>query len=180
MITISNHPHVYPSRRKIAGLFARLIMGFSLFAVVGFMLVAVFTRLPLFVLGIPFVLGLNIPMLLLTSLHPSVSVLEDGLMVEPLVWRGQFLAWSDIAYITNHHLLPPPAPERQILKSNRPPQEGLMVVAVSGKMAWHYRFVGLMAGEGLMPVFGVTNHTHEDYNTLRDTLKRELPMKETE
>lgn len=173
---ISNHPRQNPAIRRLTGWFVRLVIGLSALAGVGILLVAVLYTLPLVALMVVFLAGLNVPLLLLTSLHPDVELHEDGLRLMPLVWPSQFVRWDELAHTTPHSLLKPPPPERSIIKEK--PQEGLMVVAQRGSLAWHWRLVGLMAGHGWSPVFGIASHTHTDYPALRRHLKKNLPHKE--
>jgi hypothetical protein len=143
----------------VIGVVGALIAGFAL-------------GLPLMVLMIPFLVALCLPLFLQTSLHPAIAVDKEGLHLNPLIWRGHFVRWEDLEGYTQHHLLRPPAP-KMLKRKGRDPQEGLLIIGTTN-LPWHYRVVGLLAGKGLRPVFGISNWTHVDYAALRNHIRKNL------
>jgi hypothetical protein len=169
---ISTHPRLHPRRQRLVGWFVRLTLGISLLVSSVMLVVAILNVLPLLFITALLVLGLNLPLFLLTSLHPGVEIYEEGVRLTPLVWKSDFVPWEALVYRTPHTMLKPAPPPRHPIQPKLRP-EGLMIVGQQG--AWHYRIVGIFSGFGWKPVFAVANHTHAHYPRLRDTLKSALP-----
>lgn len=172
MPLISTHPRLNPTRTRLIGWFAAVVLGISFVTAVALLVLSIVYVLPLLFLTALLLLVLVTPLLLLTSLHPAVDVHDDGLQVTPLVWKSHFILWENLSHLTRHHLLGPEPTER----SGQQKVEGLMVVAKRGK--WHFRIVGLFAGQAGKPVFAISDRTHQDFNKLRFNLKKSLPFHE--
>lgn len=172
MTPISTHPRLNPLRTRLISWFAALLLGTSALAVLVLLIVSILNVLPLLLITALFMFVLVSPVLLLTSLHPAIDVHEEGLQVTPLVWKSHFVPWQDLSHLTRHRLLGPPPTER----SGKKEVEGLMIVGRQGK--WHFRVVGIFAGQSGKPVFAISDRTHQDFNTLRYNLKKSLPFHE--
>ncbi len=177
MTTISNHPRLNPTKQRLIALFVRIILAINLFISGTLLVISIIYVLPLLALTVVFLLALTMPIFLQTSLHPALEVREDGLYVQPLIWRNEFIAWESISHLTAHPMLKP-APPSQIPLINKTPQEGLLIVCHKGAAAWHYRLLGIITGQGVTPVFAFSNHTHADYKQLRRELKRRLKVRD--
>jgi hypothetical protein len=107
---------------------------------------------------IPFVL-------MLTTATPPVTVSDDGLLIEPVIWRARFVPWAQVQAIQPYPLLPQREAEttRRALvgRARYQPAAGIMLV-IAG-LPPQYRIAGLLAGTGGQPVIAVTNRTHTDY-----------------
>jgi hypothetical protein len=169
---ISTHPRLYPTRTRLIAWFAAVLLGFAALAIVAILIISILNVLPLLFITALFFTVLVTPVLLLTSLHPAIDVYEEGLQVTPLIWKSHFIPWESLSHLTRHRLLGPPPPER----SGKKEVEGLMIVGDHGK--WHFRVVGIFAGQRGKPVFAISDRTHQDYNKLRFNLKKSLPLHE--
>jgi hypothetical protein len=178
---ISSHPRLNPGRQRFAGCMARLgLLGAGL-GVVGLLAVGIGYGLPLLILMIPFLIGLSVPLLTLTSLHPAITIEDGGLRLTPLVWKSSFVGWQDVERLTTHTLLKPAPPERyQRRRKGAAVHSGHMLVARRGALPWHYCVVGVMAGFGWRPVFAVSNQTHTEYEKLHRELRQRLSSQERE
>ena len=72
---------------------------------IGLLALGIGYGLPLLPLMAFFLATLAAPLLLLTVLHPQVTVYPDGLWLKPLVWRGTWVPWAAIASIEDHTLI---------------------------------------------------------------------------
>lgn len=178
MTTISNHPHPNASTQRVVGCFAGLGIIFSGVGSLGLLIAGIAFGLPLLVIMIPFLIGLSLPLFQLTSLHPTITVEENGLRLNPLVFPSSFVAWDDLAEIREHTLIKPPAPSKIQKYTKREPHQGEMILAKIGKLPFHYRIVGLMSGQGFKPTFAISNRTHIEYKILRSEIKKHLSKSE--
>ena len=170
-MAISNHPHPNAKMQRLIGWLAGLGLLGTVVGSVGLLILGFGYGLGLMVLMVPFLLGLSTPLFLITSLHPAITVKENGLRLKPLVFPASFLQWESIREMTPHTLVKPPAPSKLRRSST---QQGEMLLVVPNSLPWHYRMVGWMAGHGFTPVFAISNRTHVDYELLRDTVKKHL------
>lgn len=122
----------------------------------------------LFMLTAPLALLLLLPLAMLTSATPPLSIDEAGLTIKPLLWRERFIAWDEIRAAKPYPLLPPQEGEsvRRTMVGRKKYQtaEGIMLI-VPG-LPIQYRAAGFFAGEGLMPIIAITNRTHTGYDWL--------------
>ncbi len=146
-------------------------------ALVAVMLVATPLQIALVLLGAPGGLFLFSgfgslllvpPVLLLTTASPRVTVSSDGLTIQPLIWREQFIPWSEVQAIKDYPLLPPSDSEigRKALNGRlryRPAQGKMLVIPA---LPVQYRVTGYFAGAGFTGVIALTNRTHTEYDKL--------------
>lgn len=111
---------------------------------------------------------LTLPVLLLTTATPRVTVSPDGITIQPLVWKERFVRWNDVQTIKDYPLLPPSDSEvgRKALTGRQRyrPAEGKMLV-IPG-LPVQYRVTGYFAGEGFTGVIALTSRTHHEYDKL--------------
>ncbi|NDJ85479.1 MAG: hypothetical protein GYB66_06305 [Chloroflexi bacterium] len=167
-MTISNHPHPRQRLQRLIGCFTVSGMLLTVLGVAGLLVLGIGYGLFLMVLMVPFLLGLALPLFLLTSLHPSIAVEEGGLRLRPLVFAETYVAWDKIEAMTPHTLVKPPPPS----KLRRKAQTGVMFVARPGALPAHYRVVGMLSGHGFKPVFAISDRTHQDYEHLKQQIER--------
>lgn len=166
-MTISNHPK---PQRLVEILLVLGLLG-TLFAIIGLLILGIGYGLWLMVLMIPFLIGLTAPLFLLTSLHPAIRIEETGVYLKPLVFPTSFVLWEDVVEMVEHTLVRPPLPSKL---GKRKTQTGEMFIVQGGKLPFHYRVVGFMAGYGFTPVFAISDRTHLDYYILRQQMKKYL------
>jgi hypothetical protein len=177
LTTISNHPHPKASTQRIVGCFAGVGLACTVVGSVGLLIAGIADGLPLLVMIIPFLIGLSLPLFLLTSLHPAITVEEEGLRLKPLLFPSSFVAWDNLLDMVNHELVKPPAPSKIQQRLKREPQKGEMILAKMGALPFHYRVVGWMGGQGFKPTFAISNRTHIEYDALRSEIKKHLPKR---
>lgn len=167
---ISSHPHPKPRYRHLVGWLAGAGLMGVVVGTVGLLVVGIGYGLPLMVLMVPFLWGTGAPLLLLTSLHPVITVEEDGLCLKPLFFPASFVSWETIIEMTDHRLLKPLDNTRR--GRQRKPVKGQMLLVE--RLPFHYRVVGAFAGYGFRPVFAISDRTHTDYEKLRREIKKNL------
>ncbi|MEL7674931.1 MAG: hypothetical protein AAGU78_14420 [Chloroflexota bacterium] len=166
---LSDHPHPQPGLRRVTGwLVAAGLLGIAA-GVAGLLALAIGYRLPLLPLAAVFLGALAAPLLLLSMLHPQVTVYERGLWLKPLIWRASWVPWGALAGLHDHTLI-------QRGKRTRwdRARDGHLIT-VAGALPPVYAVVGLMAGLGARRAFGVATHSHRDYPALLSAIRRHLP-----
>jgi hypothetical protein len=166
---ISDHPHPRPILRWITALLAALGLAGDILGVAGLLALSIGYRLPLLALMALFLATLLFPLLLLTVLHPRVTVFERGLWVRPLLWPGCWIAWDGIARMDDHTLI-----RRGKTKEREKEHFGQLIVVDHG-LSPVFLVVGIMAGLGWVRAFGISTHSHVDYNTLRNAIQKHKP-----
>ncbi|MCQ3930978.1 MAG: hypothetical protein DPW16_11010 [Chloroflexi bacterium] len=177
MSILSNHPHPHPVLRRMVGWLALAGMIGILFGAVGLLIAGLTYGLSLMILMIPFLLGMIFPLIILTALHPQITLQEEGVQIKPLVWKTRLVSWEQLTGLTDHSLMKPPPPARQQNLTKRPVTKGQMILVEKGALGWPFRIVGFAAGHGTTPVFAISSKTHRDYDQLLQTLKRRIPQK---
>ena len=119
---------------------------------------------------------LLIPLLLRTALHPEIEVTADGLLLRPMLWRPQFVAWHHLTRIIAHPLVVnDPAMGRTLHGKNYRPREGaVIVVDPRAGLLPVYQLIGGLAGAGNSPAFAISSTTHTDYPVLLDTIRAHM------
>jgi hypothetical protein len=163
---ISDHPHPRPALRQItAGLLALGLIG-DAFGVVGLVVAGIGLGLPLLPLMAVFLAILAAPLVLLTVLHPRITVYECGLWVRPLLWRGCWIGWEAIARIEDHTLI-----QRSKRTRWEKTREGHLIVVDEG-LPRAFEVVGIMGGLGRVRAFGIAMHSHVEYTALLNAIQR--------
>ena len=117
-------------------------------------------------------LFLALPLLMLTTVTPTVTVTTDHLTIEPIIWKSRQIDWQDIQAVMIYPLLPSVDGEitrkyfvgREKYKS----AQGIMLVIPSLPM--QYRIAGFFAGVRGQPVIALTNRAHSNYETLYQSI----------
>jgi hypothetical protein len=154
------------------------ITQYGAIAVIVVMLVAALLQIVLAFLGVRlgalflpmalFVVLLTPFMLMLTTATPGITISPEGIEIQPLIWKRQFVPWSEVRAFKPYPLLPQHDSEigRKALAGRKryQPAQGKMLVVP--RLPVQYRIVGFLAGEGWTPVIAVTNRTHQEYEKL--------------
>jgi hypothetical protein len=119
---------------------------------------------------------LVLPLLLRTVLHPEISVTSDGVILRPMLWPAQFVAWTALTQIVAHPLVYNDVAMGRALYGKRyRPREGAVVVLNPAANVWPvYRLVGQLAGAGNVPAFAISSTTHTGYESLIGLLREHL------
>lgn len=133
---------------------------------------------PLFYVTAVLTLLLLLPLLMQSAAAPAVTISEEGITLQPILWKAQFVPWSAVHAIKPYPLLPPPDGEtiRKVMvgrKSYRPAQ-GIMLV-IPG-LPLPYRATGFFTGEGFTSVVAFTNRTHQQYDQLVYNIRHYCPI----
>jgi hypothetical protein len=165
---VSDHPHPRPVRRGLTAVLVVVGLAGIVFGVIGLLALSIVYGLPLLPLAAFFLAMLLPPLLLLTVLHPRVTVYENGLWIKPLLWRGCWVAWEAVERIEDHTLI-----QRGTTKERQQEHFGQLVVVDKG-LTWPFLVVGIMAGLGRVRAFGISTHAHTGYQALRRTILRQV------
>jgi hypothetical protein len=165
---LSTHRHPRPFVRKIvAGALGGAIL-LMLFAIPCQMSFMAFFSAPLCIGTAVFTAIMLIPVCMFPVLHPEIEVTEDGLLLHPMLWPAQFVAWNKIEGIVPHPLVFNDDAMGRVLHGKRyRRREGIaVVVARDARLTHVYRLVGNLAGVGNRPAFAISSTTHTDYTAL--------------
>ncbi len=136
--------------------------------------IALSLGLPLLMLSALLTALLMVPVMMGLSNTPPVEVSDDGLLIQPLIWREQFIAWENVEAVKDYPLLPTSDQEveRRVLSGRKTyrPAEGKMLV-VRG-LPFQYRTTGFFVGERGKTVIAVTNRSHAHYERLIQRIEK--------
>ncbi|MEB2287424.1 MAG: hypothetical protein OZ934_04875 [Anaerolineae bacterium] len=164
---LSDHPHPRPALRRITAVLIALGIAGALVGIVGLLVLGFGYGLPLLVLSVPFLIALVVPLLQLAVLHPRVTVYERGVWLQPLLGRGRWIAWEDIARVAEHTLI------RRGQARRRDREHFGQLIVVERGLPPVFMIVGLMAGLGWRArAFGISTHSHVEYEALRRAIVR--------
>lgn len=167
----STHPN--PTLDRITQYGALSLVAIMLLAALAQIVLALTVRPALLFIMTAIITILLIPfVLMLTTSTPGVTVSKEGLAIEPLIWKTQFIPWREVKAVKYYPLLPHTGAEvsrkAMVGRKNYRPAEGIMLVIPS--LPAQYRITGFLAGEGLTSVIGVTTRTHNDYDRLTEKI----------
>jgi len=166
---LSDHAHPRPALRQVTGwLVAAGLLGIAV-GVAGLLALGIGYRLPLLPLAAIFLVTLAAPLLLLSVLHPQITVYERGLWLQPLIWRGSWVPWDALAGLHDHTLI-----QRGKRARWDQAREGHLIT-VAGALPAVYAVVGWMAGLGNRRAFGIASHSHREYAALRRVIRQHVP-----
>ena len=166
---LSDHPHPHPWQRTLTAWLVAAGLAGEVFGAIGLLVLAIGYDLPLMAIMIPFLLTLVPPLVMLSTLHPRVTVYEGGLWVQPLVWRGCWVPWDAVARVEDHTLI-----RRGKMKDRQREHFGQLIVVERG-LTWPFAAVGLMSGLGWQTrAFGISTIAHVDYDGLKRAILREM------
>jgi len=120
----------------------------------------------MFVLTALLSLALILPIVLMMSATPPITLSREGFTLQPGIGKPTTVLWAAVKEVKPYSLLPPEDSEttRRLMvgRKNYRPAAGTMLVCEG--LPWRYRIVGGFAGEGFTPVVAVTNRTHAEYD----------------
>ena len=172
-MSISNYSHPRPKLQIWIGRLAVAGIAGAIIGSIGLFVTALSYSAGLLIVMIPFLLGLTMPLFLLIALYPGIEIYEDGLEIMPNGLPSLRLEWQDMLEITEHTLLKPPPPS----KFRKKKHEGDMILVKVGKLPFYYRIVSFIAGQDGVPVFAISNESHEHYKELKRFLKQQISGK---
>lgn len=165
---VSDHPHPRPALRQITAGLAALGLAGNVFGVIGLLVLGAGYGLPMLALMAFFLAMLFPPLLLLTVLHPRITVYDNGLWIKPLLWHGCWVPWGAVVRVADHTLI-----QRGKTKERQTEHFGQLIVT-SGGLTWPFLVVGIMGGLGRVRAFGISTHGHIEYHQLRDSILRHV------
>lgn len=164
---LSQHPHPSPLLRRVTAITVALGLAGLAFGVVGLIVVGVWQGLPLLPLMAPFLAVMALPLLQLAVMHPTITVYERGLWLQPVLGPGAWVRWDAVIDVADHTLI-----HRALNKRGERERDGRLIVVERG-LPGVYRVVGGMAGLGWRTrAFGIATHAHVDYKTLLNAIQR--------
>jgi len=166
---LSTHAYPRPALRRVTGWLVGAGLAGIGFGVVGLLTLAIGYRLVLLPLAAFFLATLAAPLLLLSVLHPQITVYERGLWLKPLLWRGSWVPWEALTGLHDHTLI-----QRSRRTRWERPREGHLIT-VEGALPPVYSIVGWMGGLGNRRAFGIASHSHTDYAALRSAIRGHVP-----
>jgi hypothetical protein len=168
--------HRYP-RPLVRRLVSRLLAVTIALAVVSIAEVILALFVSPLLCGIAFFTAiLVIPLLQRSVLHPEITVTDDGLYVQPMIWRAQLVPWDCVAEIVAHPLVYNDEAMGRVLHGKRyVPRQAVVVIVKSDAGVWLiYRLIGALAGAGNRPGFALSSTTHTSYDALIQTIRGRL------
>jgi hypothetical protein len=173
MTKITHHVPPSPTTYRVQQIIAALLLAAMAAAAGGLLLLAILMPAPFMAVMSPLMALLMIPVAMLLSVSPPITVDEDGLTIEPFWGKAQRIAWNDIAAMQVYPLLPQTDQEveRRLMQGRKKyrPAEGYMLLVP--RLPWRYRMAGFLAGVGGQPVVAFTNRAHSDYDTLLERVR---------
>lgn len=131
---------------------------------------------PLMTLAAIFLALLALPVLQNTARAPDITLREDGLLLQPAVWRDRLVPWADVLALHEDPSLPPEGAEvyrkRAVGKKKYRPAAGKLLLLRG--LPLQYRLVGFFSGEGLHPVISVNTRSHADYDRLIAAIEKRV------
>lgn len=167
-VTTSDHAHPRPAQYRLSQFIGAALMLALVVSVPLQFALAFVTGGLLFLLTAPLSLLLLLPLAMLTSATPPVSIDAAGLTLKPLLWPDRVIAWGEIRAVKPYPLLPPQESEsvRRAMVGRKKYQTAEGVMLIVPGLPIQYRAAGFFAGEGLTPIIAVTNRTHTNYDRL--------------
>lgn len=164
----TTHPHPNPSLYRVQQYGGALLLAVMLLTVPLQVVIALGADAGLFILTAGLTLLLTMPVIMLLTVSPPVTVSKDGLTLKPLIGPERLIAWQDVVAVKDYTLLPQPDQEmeRRALQGKRNYQAAQGKMLVVRGLPFYYRCAGFFAGEGGQPLIALTNRTHTGYDQL--------------
>ena len=120
----------------------------------------------MFVLTAILSLALILPLILMMSATPPVTLSREGITIQPGIGKPSIITWRDIKEVKPYPLLPPEDSEttRRLMVGRKKYRPAAGTMFICEGLPWRYRIVGAFAGEGFAPAVAVTNRTHLEYD----------------
>jgi hypothetical protein len=179
MTKITHHPPLSPTGYRLQQIFAAILLVVMALAAGGLFILAILLTAPLMVIMSLLVIALMVPVAMLLSVSPPITVDEEGLTLEPFWGQAQQIAWEDIAAMQVYPLLPQADQEveRRLIQGRKKYRaaEGYMLLVP--RLPLRYRMAGFFAGVGAQPIVAFTNRAHSDYDVLLQRVQRHTEAK---
>lgn len=113
------------------------------------------------------------PLVMLSALHPAITVGTNGLLVSPMLWRTCFVSWSALARMEQHPLFWNNDATGRLLhgRGYRPREGALVLVHADAGLPPQFRLVSLLTGGPALPAFAISSTTHTRYPELAGALR---------
>ncbi|MBN1680842.1 MAG: hypothetical protein JW966_11165 [Anaerolineae bacterium] len=162
---VSDHTHPVPLLRWLTAILLALGIAGAGFGVVGLVVMGIWHGLPLLPVMAMFLVILSLPLVQLAVMHPRVTVYEDGLWLNPVLWRSSWIPWDAIGSVEKHTLI-----RHVVNKRGKLERDGRLIVAEG--LPWPYQIVSGMAGLGWRArAFGIATNAHTDYPALLNAIQ---------
>lgn len=168
MTQASTHLHPKPALERLqqyggAALLLVILLAIPLQALLGLALGGFLFLMTALLLAL-----LALPVVMLITVSPGVTVDDDGLHLHPRIWRARFIPWGDVLAVKDYPLLPrrEQETERRLLQGKRRYQAAQGKMLIVRGLPPQYRVAGYFAGEGGQPIIALTNRSHSDYERL--------------
>lgn len=169
---MTHYPHPKPSVDTLSQTFILIGLGMIVVSIIGIIVLVLNGAPSGFLLMIPVICALAMPLVMRLSVTPPVTVDGDGFTITPRFGKVQRLAWDDVEKVAPFPLLPSEEAEvvrrATIGKNNYAVAKGLMLIIPI--LPVRYRVAGWFAGEGGKPIIAITNRSHANYAQLEQTV----------
>ncbi len=131
----------------------------------------------MFVLTAILSLALILPLMLMMSATPPITLSRAGFTIQPGIGKPTTVPWGAVKEVKPYPLLPPEDSEttRRLMVGRKKYRPAAGTMFVCEGLPWRYRIVGAFAGEGFAPSVAVTNRTHADYEQFTRLLAQLRP-----
>ncbi len=116
--------------------------------------------------------ALAAPLAIGAVLTPPVTVTAHGVIVQPMFGPARFVPWAAISELRPDPLQPVDEPVARLLlgRANMPRRDGRWVLVrgplIGGPLPVAFRLAAWLTGLGNVAVFGISDASHRDYDTL--------------
>lgn len=130
----------------------------------------------LFLLSPIFTLLLSTPLVMWLSATPALSLSDQGIFIQPIVWRKHLIPWDHVLALKPYPLLPTRNHEvgKRALQGRKAYRAAEGIMLIVRDLPLPYRISAYFAGERQHAIIAITNRTHTDYDHLVRTLERYL------
>ncbi len=169
---MTHYPHPKPNVDTFSQVMVLIGLGMMLISVLG-MIVLVANGAPSgFLLLIPVMAALALPLIMRLSVTPAVTIDDAGLTIKPRFGKAHQIDWHQVEKVAPFPLLPSEDTEvvrrAAVGRSHYAVAQGLMLIIPS--LPPRYRVAGWFAGEGGKPIIAITNRSHVNYDQLAQTV----------
>jgi hypothetical protein len=165
---MTHYPHPKPKIDALSQTFVLIGLGLMFISVLGIVALVLRGAPSGFLLAIPVLGALSLPLIMRLSVTPEVSIDEQSLTITPRFGKSHQIAWDAIQQVAPYPLLPSEDAEvvrrATVGKRNYAPAKGVMLTIPA--LPSRYRVAGWFAGEGGKPIVAITNRSHIRYDEL--------------
>lgn len=176
MTKITHHAPPSPTLYRVQQSLIAALFVLMIFAASGLLLLAILIPAPLMALMSMMVVLLMLPVAMLLSVSPPITVDGTGLTLHPFWGKPQSIAWHEIAAMQIYPLLPQTDQEVEwrLMQGRKRYRaaEGYMLLVP--RLPLRYRVAGLFAGVRGQAIVAFTNRSHSDYETLLQQIREHI------